>query len=171
MRIELRGSRPEVPDSCWIGPNAVVIGNVHLGQQVGIWYNAVVRADTAPITIGDQTNIQDGCVLHVDPDEPIVIGQRVSVGHNAIVHSCTVGDDVLVGMGSTILNGAVVGSNTLIAAGALVLSNARIPAGSLVAGVPAKVRRNLTDVELLSIKRNAARYLQAIDEHATGREY
>ena len=96
---------------------------------------------------------------------------EIPLWHKPIVHSCTIGDDVLVGMGSTILNGAVVGSNTLIAANALVLSNARIPSGSLVAGVPAKVRRNLTEAELLSIKRNAARYLQAIDEHATGRQY
>ncbi|MCF8786215.1 gamma carbonic anhydrase family protein [Rhodococcus ruber] len=170
MKIALGNHCPDVHATSWIAPNATVIGKVCLGKYVGIWYNAVIRGDMELITIGDQTNIQDGCVLHADPGIPLTVGSGVSLGHNAILHGCEIGDDVLVGMGATVLNGAKIGSGTLIAANALVLQDAEIPPGSLVAGVPGKVRRDITDAERDSIKRNAAMYLDALHMHSTGHE-
>lgn len=165
MMIQLGEHRPQVDDSAWIAPNATVIGRVRLGEQVGIWYSAVLRGDLEDIEIGARTNIQDGCVLHADPGFPLTVGTGVSVGHNAILHGCTVGDDVLVGMGATVLNGAVIGAGSLIAANALIPENAQIPPGSLVAGVPGKVRRELGEAELDRIRLNAAVYLNNLATH------
>jgi carbonic anhydrase/acetyltransferase-like protein (isoleucine patch superfamily) len=109
MRIEVSGHRPEIDETAWIAPTANVIGRVKLGAQVSIWYNAVLRGDTELITVGERSNIQDGCVLHADPGFPATVGAGVSVGHNAILHGCTVEDDCLIGMGATVLNGAVIG--------------------------------------------------------------
>lgn len=165
MMIQLGEHRPQVDDSAWIAPNATVIGRVRLGEQVGIWYSAVLRGDLEDIEIGARTNIQDGCVLHADPGFPLTVGTGVSVGHNAILHGCTVGDDVLVGMGATVLNGAVIGAGSLIAANALIPENAQIPPGSLVAGVPGKIRRELGEAELDRIRLNAAVYLHNLATH------
>ncbi|MGE0218150.1 gamma carbonic anhydrase family protein [Mycolicibacterium sp.] len=169
MNIALDDHLPDVHATAWIATSAAVIGQVRVGKQAGIWYNAVVRGDFDSIVIGDRSNIQDGCVLHVDAGAPLVVGSGVSVGHNAILHSCTIGDDVLIGMGATVLNGAVVGAGTLIAANALVPGGADIPPGSLVAGVPGKVRRQITDDERQHIKDNAARYLIAQEVHSRAR--
>jgi carbonic anhydrase/acetyltransferase-like protein (isoleucine patch superfamily) len=166
MKIRLGEYSPDVHETSWIAPNATIIGRVTLGEQVGIWYNAVLRGDMDSITVGDRTNIQDGCVLHADPNTPLLVGSGVSVGHNAILHGCTIGDDVLVGMGATVLNGARVGSGSLIAANALIPQDAEIPPGSLVAGVPGKVRRALSDAEQDSIRHNAAMYLHALQLHS-----
>jgi len=168
MMIQLGEHRPQVDDSAWVAPNATVIGRVYLGEQVGIWYSAVLRGDLEDITVGARTNIQDGCVLHADPGFPLLVGSGVSVGHNAILHGCTVGDDVLVGMGATVLNGAVIGAGSLIAANALIPENAQIPPGSLVAGVPGKVRRELGEAELDRIRLNAAVYLNNLSIHRDG---
>src|ERR1700735_2491130 len=162
MKIRLGEYSPDLHETSWIAPNAAIIGRVTLGEEVGIWYNAVLRGDMDSITVGDRTNIQDGCVLHADPNTPLLVGRGVSVGHNAILHGCTIGDDVLVGMGATVLNGAKVGSGSLIAANALIPQDAEIPPGSLVAGVPGKVRRALTDAEQDGIRHNAAMYLHAL---------
>ncbi|WP_297595040.1 gamma carbonic anhydrase family protein [Mycobacterium sp.] len=170
MKIELGEHSPDAHETSWVAPNATVIGQVKLGAQTGIWYNAVIRGDMEAITVGDRSNIQDGSVLHADPGFPLTIGTAVSVGHNATLHGCTVGDDVLIGMGATVLNGAVIGSGTLVAANALILQGAKIPPGSLVAGVPAKVRRDLTDVERARIRDNAVTYLRTLNVHKTGRE-
>jgi carbonic anhydrase/acetyltransferase-like protein (isoleucine patch superfamily) len=170
MKIHVGGHSPTVHDTSWIAPNATVIGQVRLGERVGIWYNAVLRGDMDSITVGDRTNVQDGCVLHADPDTPLVVGAGVSVGHNAILHGCTIGDDVLVGMGATVLNGAKIGSGSLIAANALVPQGAEIPPGSLAAGVPGKVRRALTEAEQDSIRVNAAMYLDALQLHSVTHE-
>lgn len=170
MKIQLGDDAPDVDDTAWIAPNATVIGKVRLAAEVSIWYGAVVRADLETITIGAQTNIQDGCALHSDPGFPLVVGSGVSVGHNAILHGCTIGDDVLVGMGATILNGAKIGAGTLIGANALVPEGADIPPGSLVAGLPAKVRRELSEAEGNHIKLNAAVYLHNKSIHEGGRE-
>ena len=166
MKIQLGDYSPNVHETSWIAPKATVIGRVTLGEQVGIWYNAVLRGDMDSITVGDRTNIQYGCVLHADPNTPLVVGSGVSVGHNAILHGCTIGDDVLVGMGATVLNGAKVGSGSLIAANALIPQGAEIPPGSMVAGVPGKVRRTLTEAELDNIRLNAAVYLHALQLHS-----
>ncbi len=168
MRIQLGEHAPEIDESAWIAPNATVIGRVRLGAEASIWYSAVLRGDLETIEVGARSNIQDGCVLHADPGFPLAVGTGVSVGHNAILHGCTIGDDVLVGMGATILNGAVVGSGSLIAANALIPEGAHIPPGSLVAGVPGKVRRELRPEEQDRIRLNATVYLANTTQHRTG---
>jgi len=166
MLYSLPGGRsPQVPDDAWVAPGATVVGDVVLEAGASVWYGAVVRADNAPIRIGRDSNLQDNVSAHVDPDFPLTVGARVSVGHNAVLHGCTVEDDVLVGMSATIMNGARVGAGSLIAAGALVTQGTVIPPRSLVAGVPAKVRRELTDDEFDGIARNAAVYLEKTAEH------
>lgn len=149
---------PALDPSSFVASGARVIGSVLLGPAASVWYNAVLRADGDTITIGEGSNLQDNVSVHVDAGSPVVIGRDVSVGHNAVVHGCTIGDGSLIGMGSVILSGAVIGSGCLIAGGAVVLEGAVIPDGSLVAGVPAKVRRALTDEEKAGIIRNADAY-------------
>ncbi|MCP9625028.1 gamma carbonic anhydrase family protein [Nocardia otitidiscaviarum] len=170
MKIRLGEHEPQIDESAWIAPNATVAGRVKLSAEVSVWYSAVLRGDMDDITVGERTNIQDGCVLHADPGFPCTVGAGVSVGHNAILHGCTVGDDVLVGMGATVLNGAVIGSGSLIAANALIPEGAQIPPNSLVAGVPGKVRRELGEQELERIKLNAAVYLHNTSLHRDGQE-
>ncbi|WP_431219123.1 gamma carbonic anhydrase family protein [Leifsonia xyli] len=166
MLLSLAGDRtPHVSEGAWVAPTATVVGDVLLGAGASVWYGAVVRADNAPIVIGAESNLQDNVSAHVDPEFPLTVGARVSVGHNAVLHGCTIEDDVLVGMSATVMNGAHVGTGSLIAAGAVVTQGAVIPPRSLVAGVPAKVRRELTDEELAGIARNAAVYLQKTAEH------
>ncbi|SUE29958.1 carbonic anhydrase [Nocardia farcinica] len=169
MRIEVGGFAPEIEESAWLAPNATVIGRVRLAAEVSVWYGAVLRGDLEQIIVGERTNIQDGCVLHADPGVPLTVGSGVSVGHNAILHGCTIGDDVLVGMGATVLNGAVVGAGSLIAANALVPEGAQIPPGSLVAGVPGKVRRELSEAERDGIRLNSAVYLHNMTTHRGAR--
>jgi carbonic anhydrase/acetyltransferase-like protein (isoleucine patch superfamily) len=151
---------PEISSESWVASNATVIGEAKIGARSGIWFGAVVRADVASITIGEETNVQDNCVLHADPGAPLSIGDRVSVGHGAVLHGCAVEDDVLVGMGATILNYARVGEGSLIAAGALLLEGAEIPPGSLVAGVPGRVRRPLTKEEQEDVRQNSRTYVE-----------
>ena len=158
--IALPGLAPRIPDSAYVLPNAVVTGDVRLGERVGVYPGASLRAEEETIVVGDDSNVQDSCSLHVDAGSPLTIGARVSIGHNAVVHGCTIEDDVLVGMHATIMNGAVVGTGSLVAAGALVTQGQIVPPRSLVAGVPAKVRREVTDDELASIHRNAAVYVE-----------
>lgn len=146
-------------EKIYIAPGAHVLGDVTLGENVGIWYNAVVRGDTGSIVIEDGSNVQDNCTLHTDKDHSIHIGKGVSIGHNAVVHGCTVGDNTVVGMGSILLNGAVVGKNCMIGAGALVTGKTVIPDNSIAFGNPAKVVRRLTEEEVLANKKNAAHYV------------
>ncbi|MFR9749625.1 gamma carbonic anhydrase family protein [Nocardia sp. 004] len=170
MIRSLNGHTPDIGPDTWIAPTATVIGQVRIAAHVGVFYSAVVRADLESIEIGMTTNIQDGCVLHADPGFPLIIGSGVSVGHNAVLHGCTIGDHVLIGMGATVLNGARIGAGSLIAANALIPEGADIPAGSLVAGVPGKVRRELTDQERSNIEHNANIYraLKELHAHAPG---
>ncbi|WP_433714631.1 gamma carbonic anhydrase family protein [Nocardia sp. CA-084685] len=170
MRIEVSGHTPEIDETAWIAPNATVIGRVRLAAEVSIWYSAVLRGDLEAISVGARTNIQDGCVLHADPGFPLTVGTGVSVGHNAILHGCTVGDDVLVGMGATVLNGAVIGAGSLIAANALIPEGAQIPPGSLVAGVPGKVRRELSAAEQDGIRLNSAVYIHNMANHRDAKQ-
>jgi len=146
------------------------VGAVTLGEGASVWYNAVVRGDSAPVTLGAGSNLQDNVSVHVDAGHPVVIGRNVSVGHNAVVHGCSIGDDSLIGMGSVVLSGAVIGKSCLIAGGAVVLEGAVIPDGSLVAGVPAKVRRELTAEERDGIRRNAETYRQHVKDHTDARD-
>ncbi len=148
----------------FIAPGAYVGGDVTLGNQIGIWYNAVVRGDSGSITIGDKSNVQDNCTIHTDPGYNVVIGEKVTIGHNAIVHGCTIGDNTIVGMGSILLNGAVIGKNCIIGAGALVTGKTVIPDNSLAFGNPAKVIRQLTDDEIESNHKNALHYVELLQK-------
>ena len=157
---------PEIADTAFVAPGARIIGDVTLKPGSSVWYNAVLRGDSASIELGEGSNLQDGVAVHVDSSSPVVIGKGVSVGHNAVVHGCTIGDTVLVGMGAVVLSGAVIGDECLIAGGAVVLGGAVIPPRSLVAGVPGKVRRELTDDEVDGIRKNAEIYLEHSRHHA-----
>lgn len=168
MLSSLDQAQPVVSADAWIAPGSILIGDITIGSGASIWYGSVVRADQEKIVIGEQTNIQDGTMMHSDPGLPLVVGDRVSVGHGAILHGCEIGNDVLVGMGATILNGARVGEGSLVAAGALVLEGADIPPRSLVAGVPGKVRRATTEDEFAHIKKNATNYLALSSRYAAG---
>ncbi|GAA1956927.1 gamma carbonic anhydrase family protein [Kitasatospora viridis] len=160
------GREPEVAPSAFVAPTAVVLGAVRLGERASVWYQAVLRGDAEEISIGAGSNVQDNCTVHADPGFPCRVGERVTVGHNAVLHGCLIEDDVLVGMGARVLNGARIGAGSLIAAGAVVTPGTEVPPGSLVAGVPAKVRRPLEPAELDAIKLNADGYLALADLHA-----
>ncbi|GAA2918118.1 gamma carbonic anhydrase family protein [Streptomyces thioluteus] len=159
------GKEPSVHPEAFTAPTSVVLGDVTLAAGTGVWYHAVLRGDGGPITIGADSNIQDNCTVHVDPGFPVTVGERVTVGHNAVLHGCTVEDDVLVGMGATVLNGARIGAGSLVAAQALVPQGMEVPPGSLVAGVPAKVRRGLTEEEREHVRANAAVYVELAKTH------
>lgn len=149
----------------FLAPGAHIVGNVSLGENVGIWYNAVVRADMESITIGNNTNIQDNCTLHKGNGFPIVVGEGVTIGHNAIVHGCHIGDNTVIGMGSILLNGAKVGRNCIIGAGALVTGKMEIPDNSMAFGNPAKIIRKLTSKEIMANKENAMEYVKLMKEY------
>jgi len=151
---------PNIHPSAFVAPGAVVRGEVHLAENSSVFYNAVLRGDRAPISIGEGTNIQDNCVVHVEYDLPVTVGKNVTVGHGAILHGCTVGDETLIGMGAIVLNGAQIGKSCLIGAGALVTQNAVIPDGCMAVGSPARVKRPLTPEEMDGLRRSAADYRQ-----------
>ncbi|WP_409346624.1 gamma carbonic anhydrase family protein [Paenibacillus sp. MBLB4367] len=155
-----KGIRPQLHESVFIADGAKLIGDVTLGEQATVWYNAVLRGDLAPVRIGDRSNIQDGCIGHVNTDQPLIVGNDVSVGHGAIIHGCTIGDGSLIGMGAILLNGADIGQSVLVAAGSLVPENKKIPAFTLVMGSPARVVRELTEADLQRMKRTSASYVQ-----------
>lgn len=164
---------PQLGPGVWIAPNATVIGDVRLAAKVSIWWNAVLRGDNDPITIGENSNIQDGSILHTDEGVPLNIGRDVTVGHLVMLHGCTVGDGTLVGIKSVILNGAVIGKHSLIGANTLIPEGKVIPDRSLVMGSPGKVVRELTDEQLARIAHgtahyvdNAERYRQLLEEIA-----
>ena len=151
---------PDIHPSAFVAPGAVVRGEVHLAENSSVFYNAVLRGDRAPISIGEGTNIQDNCVVHVEYDLPVTVGKNVTVGHGAILHGCTVGDETLIGMGAIVLNGAQIGKSCLIGAGALVTQNAIIPDGCMAVGSPARVKRPLTPEEMDGLRQSAADYRQ-----------
>lgn len=159
---------PTIGDDAFVAPGASVIGRVRLGAGSSVWYGSVLRGDSSTITIGAQTNIQDGCVGHADEGFPLEIGDRVTVGHRVVIHGCQVADDVLIGMGAVLMNGARVGSGSLIAAGAVVTQGTEIPPGSLVAGVPAKVVRDVRDAERELITASAQHYVELARHHRSG---
>ncbi|MEU6350772.1 gamma carbonic anhydrase family protein [Streptomyces sp. NPDC047072] len=159
------GKEPKIDEEAFVAPTASVIGDVTLAADASLWYGAVARGDGERISVGAQSNIQDNCTLHADPGFPVTIGERVSVGHNAVVHGATVEDDCLIGMGATVLNGAVIGTGSLVAAQALVPQGMQIPPGSLVAGVPAKVRRELTEEERQGLTLNGTHYVHLAKAH------
>jgi carbonic anhydrase/acetyltransferase-like protein (isoleucine patch superfamily) len=156
----LDGKWPSVPEDgeYWVAPEAQVIGNVTLGRDVGIWFNAVLRGDNDPIEIGEGTNVQDGVIVHTDPGFPVVIGAGCTIGHRAIIHGCTIGENTLVGMGAIILNGARIGRNCLVGAGALVTEGKMFPDNSLIVGSPAKLVRSLDDAAVERLRASAVHY-------------
>src|SRR3954453_23461426 len=154
------GAAPQLAPGAWAAPSADLIGDVRLAARASVWFGAVIRADNTPIVIGEETNIQDGATGHSDPGFPLIIGARVTIGHQAILHGCTLGNDCLVGMGARILNGAVIESDCLVGAGALVTEGKTFPAGSLVVGAPARALRPLTDEEKQALRLSAAHYVQ-----------
>ena len=170
MNYEIGGNIPQVDGDAFVAPTATLVGQVRVAAGASVWFGAVARGDGDAISLGERSNLQDNAVIHADPGFPATIGADVSIGHAAVVHGCTIGDRVLVGMGATVMNGAVVGDDTLIGAGTLVSEGTQIPPRSLVVGVPGKVRRELTDEEVAGLAGNAARYTErAADYRAHGR--
>lgn len=163
--MNFAGNSPQVPDTAWVAPNATVIGKVTLSEDSSVFYTSVLRGDLDSITIGEGSNIQDGCVAHTDTGYPVVVGVGVSVGHRAVLHGCTIEDDSLIGMGAVVLNGATVGAGSLVAAGAVVTEGMQIPPGSLVAGVPAKIRRELDEKTIEGLRENARIYVDLAARH------
>lgn len=166
---EFDGFVPQLadPETVWLAPGSHVMGRVALGSDVSVWFNAVVRGDTEQITVGDGTNIQDGAMLHADPGAPLTIGKGCTIGHHAIVHGCTLGDNVLIGMGATVLNGAVIGNNCLVGANALVTEGKTFPDNSLIVGSPAKAVRTLTDKEVAALRGSEERYVAKARQFST----
>ena len=151
-----QGIKPTVPKSCFVEDTAVVIGDVVMGEECSVWFNAVIRGDVNYIRIGNRTNVQDLCMLHVTHDtHPLVIGSEVTIGHHVVLHGCTIQDRVLVGMGAIIMDGAVIGEDSVVGAGALVVEDTIVSPKSLILGSPAKVRRSVTAKELAWVKESA----------------
>ena len=159
--------QPALEAGAWAAPSADLIGDVRLAARASVWFGAVVRADNTPILIGEDTNLQDGAVGHSDPGALLTIGARVTIGHQAIVHGCTISDDCLIGMGARILNGAVLGPECLVGAGALITEGKRFDGGSLIVGAPARVVRPLTDQEKEAIRVSAAHYAEKAARYAS----
>ncbi|MBA3812503.1 MAG: gamma carbonic anhydrase family protein [Caulobacteraceae bacterium] len=158
----LGGASPSLPpvDEYWIAPSAVVVGNVVLKRNASVWFGAVLRGDNDPITVGENSNVQDNCVLHTDPGQPLHIGPDVTVGHMAVMHGCTVGEGSLIGIGAIILGGARIGRGCLIGAGALITEAKEIPDFSMVVGAPGRVIRTLTPEEAAGLAAGAAHYVE-----------
>ncbi len=159
MLISYEGVEPKIHSSVFVAPGAMIIGDVTIGTESSVWFNAVLRGDLEPIRIGCRTNIQDGTVIHMDKDMPCLIGDDVTVGHGAILHSCTIDNDALIGMGAILLTGARIGERAIIAAGTLVLEGQEIPAGTIAMGVPAKVRREITEAERIRVQQGKNDYV------------
>lgn len=163
--LALPGRTPQIDASAFLAPGSRVIGAVTLHAGASVWYNAVLRADSDTVTVGAGSNVQDNVSVHVDRGHPVVIGEDVSIGHNAVVHGCTIGDGALIGMGAVVLSGATIGAECLVAGGSLVLGGTEVPDGSLVAGVPARVRRQLTAEERAGLRENAQVYRDHTETH------
>lgn len=159
MLIEYEGITPKVHDSVFIAPGAMLIGDVTIGEESSVWFNCVLRGDLEPIRIGCRTNVQDGAVIHMDREMPCLIGDDVTIGHGAILHSCIIGNEALIGMGAILLSGSVIGERAIVAAGALVREGQEIPPDTLAMGVPAKVGRDVTEAELERVRRGKDDYV------------
>lgn len=166
LLLPYRNARPFIDPAAFVAPGVTVVGNVRVERDASLWFGTVVRGDVNAITIGERTNIQDGCVVHVTEERPAVVGADVTVGHRAVIHGCTVHDGSLIGMGAVVLDGAVVGPNALVAAGALVREGFTVPPRTLAAGVPARVVRQLTDEEVAALLESAAHYVAYAREYS-----
>ncbi len=165
MLKSVKGKAPQIDESCFIAETADVMGDVRLAKNASIWYKAVLRGDDNYIVVGENSNIQDNTVVHVAHEYPTIIGDNVTVGHSAIIHACKIGNNCLIGMGAIVLDGAEIGAETIIGAGSVVSSGKVIPPGVLALGTPAKVVRELTEEEKLSLKESAIKYVRYANDH------
>ena len=159
MILELAKVKPQINKDSWVAQNATLIGKVIIKKEANIWFNVVLRGDIEPIIIGERTNVQDGSVFHTDPGCPLTLGKNVTIGHMVMLHGCTIDDETLIGIGSTILNKTKIGKNCIIGANTLIAENKVIPDRSLVVGSPGKIIRQVTDEEIENIKENANDYV------------
>jgi carbonic anhydrase/acetyltransferase-like protein (isoleucine patch superfamily) len=157
---------PTLGEGAWAAPSADLVGDVRLGNRSSVWFGAVIRADNTPILIGEESNIQDGAVGHSDPDAPLIIGARVTIGHQAILHGCTVEDEALIGMGARVLNGAVIARQCIVGAGALVTEGKTFEPRSLIVGSPARAIRTLSDEQVAMLRLSAAHYAEKAAQYA-----
>ncbi len=166
----LDGISPQFADaaSTWIAPDATLVGQIELGRDVGIWFGAVLRGDNEPITIGARTNVQEHVIMHTDPGFPLRVGEGCTIGHRALLHGCSVGDNSLIGMGAILLNGARIGNNSLVGAGALVTEGKEFPDGALIVGSPAKLIRLLDDAAIARLRKSADHYVANAARFRTG---
>ena len=156
---ELDGRTPRIAASAWVADSAQVMGDVALGEGVSVWFGAIARGDSDRIVVGAGSNIQDGCVLHADDGMPLTVGERVTVGHQVMLHGCTIGDESLIGIGATVLNRARIGKHCLVGAGSLVTEGKEFPDGSMIMGSPAKVVRQLTPEQIEGLRKSAQHYM------------
>lgn len=165
---ELDGITPRVAESAWVAENAQVVGDVQLEPGSSVWFGATLRGDTEPIVVGEGSNVQDGSVLHADIGMPLTIGRHVTVGHQVVLHGCTIGDESLIGIGAVVLNGAKIGKNCLVGAGALVTEGKEFPDGSMIIGSPAKATRQLTPEQIEGLRRSARHYIENAERFRRG---
>jgi carbonic anhydrase/acetyltransferase-like protein (isoleucine patch superfamily) len=163
---EIDGAAPQLGQGSWVAPSADLIGDVRLGARASVWFGAVIRADNTPILLGEETNFQDGAIGHSDPGAPLTIGARVTVGHQAILHGCTVEDEALIGMGARILNGAVIGAQCIVGAGALVTEGKVFEPRSLIVGSPARAIRTIGEEQVTMLRLSAAHYAEKAERYA-----
>jgi carbonic anhydrase/acetyltransferase-like protein (isoleucine patch superfamily) len=168
MLYQLDGVAPELAEDAWVAPTAVLVGRVILARGASVWWGAVLRGDNEPITIGPGSNVQDGCVLHTDPGFPLTIGESVTIGHQAMLHGCTIGDGALVGIGAVVLNGATVGEGALLGARSLLAEGKSVPPGTLALGAPARVVRELTEEERARIREGSRHYVENAARYRRG---
>lgn len=165
---ELDGICPRVADTAWVADNAQVIGDVRLEPGSSVWFGATLRGDTEPIVVGEGSNVQDGSVLHADVGYPLTLGRHVTVGHQVMLHGCTIGDESLIGIGAIVLNGAKIGRHCLVGAGALVTEGKEFPDGSMIIGSPAKAMRQLTPEQIEGLRRSARHYVENAERYRKG---
>lgn len=165
---ELDGHRPKLGNNAWVADSAQVIGKVTLEDDVSIWFGTIIRGDTEHLTIGKGSNVQDGCVLHADEGVPLVLGENVSVGHQVMLHGCTVGDGSLIGIGAVVLNHAKIGKNCLVGAGALVTEGKEFPDGSMILGSPAKAVKQLSPEQIAGLQHIARHYVENAERYRRG---
>lgn len=165
---ELDGHAPQLGENAWVADSAQVIGNVTLGENASVWFGSIVRGDSDHIRIGNNSNVQDSCILHVDAGVPLTLGDNVSVGHQVMLHGCTVGDGSLIGIGAVVLNHVKIGRNCLVGAGSLVTEGKEFPDGSMILGSPARVVRELTPEQIAGLQRIAGHYVQNAARYRNG---
>ena len=169
MTHEYRGMRPDIDKATFVAESAELAGDIRVGENASLWYHVSMRGDLARIEVGEESNIQDNAVVHVSPDVPTLIGSRVTVGHSAIIHACTIKDGCLIGMGATVLDGSTIGEESIVGAGALVTQNKEFPPRSLIIGSPAKAVRSLSEEEVKAVRENCDEYVELARRYAESR--